>query len=67
MICKSFHDEDYRGFFVRVNEDLFFVSDEDVDRANGSIYKAVTNEHSNMPDISHRSKYLTYNLQLLAR
>lgn len=67
MVERSFHDMDYRGYFVRRGEYIYFVTDEDVDRANGSIHTAVTNSHSDMPNLSRRSKYLANNLKLLAR
>lgn len=67
MIFRSFHDRDYHGFFARFNEDLFFVTDEEVDRANSSIYRAVVDsQRSHIPTI-HHSNYMAGNLkQLLA-
>lgn len=65
MIFRSFHDSDYHGFFARFNEDLFFVTDEEVDRADGSIYKAVMDSKHRIPPI-HHSAYIANNLRRLA-
>lgn len=68
MACKSFHDRDYHGFFVRINEMLHFVTDEEVDRADGSVYKAVMdNLPARLPFIHHRSSYFASQLALLAK
>ena len=66
MIFRSFHDSDYHGFFARFNEDLFFVTDEEVDRADGSIYKAVVDSKRNTTLSIHHSQYMASNLKLLA-
>lgn len=68
MVCKSFHDRDYHGFFVRINEMIHFVTDEEVDRADGSVYKAVIdNLPARLPFIHHRSNYFAQQLALLAK
>lgn len=66
MIFRSFHDSDYHGFFARFNEDLFFVTDEEVDRADGSIYKAVMDSQRNHIPTIHHSAYIANNLRRLA-
>ena len=68
MIFRSFHDSDYRGFFVRLNDSVHFVSDEEVDRADGSIYKAlINNPYNPLPVIDHRSAYFDQQFILLMR
>ena len=68
MICRSFHDRDYHGFFARLGEYIHFVTDEEVDRAGGSVYKAVMdNMPARLPNIHHRSPYLENQLALMAR
>ena len=67
MIFRSFHDSDYRGFFIRLNDSVHFVSDEEVDRSGGSIYKALLNSESTFPVIEHRSVYFNQQYKLLMR
>ena len=68
MICRSFHDRDYHGFFARLGEYLHFVTDEEVDRADGSVYKAVMNNlPAQLPVIHHRSPYFNQQLALLVK